>query len=231
MRQQYRSFWALMLQQPGLLLSLSYLLVSLLGIFFTWSMYHKLGVDYLQFAEITDFLMAVLREPLTLLLAASAVLVTFLLHWMLIREQRYFSVNQPKNWFSRTYKLLSDWSYSNIVALEIVACLLYCFVFVSLYGEWKSAQLRAGHGNQVSIQLTDENQPLQRILLGDSSRYLFLFDSAAGHVEAIPHENILKLTMVVSSAPQSPEQAPPKTLPATKSQKPEAETEPKSKQP
>jgi hypothetical protein len=73
------SMCGLLVRQPGLLFSLSYLLVSLPGMFFTWSLYDKLGVNYLQFAEVSDFLMAVLREPATLFMAATAVAVTLLL--------------------------------------------------------------------------------------------------------------------------------------------------------
>lgn len=212
--QQHRSIWSVIGEQPGLLISLSYLLISLLGVFFTWSMYHRLGVDYLEFAEVTDFLMAVLREPITLLLAGTAVLVTVLLRGMITMEQRYFARNPPKNVLLRAYKRTSDWSYRNIPLLEIIAFLLYSFLFVSLYGEWKSNGLRAGEGRQVSVQLVDESGELQRTLLGDSSRYLFLFDTGSNQVEAIPHENIMKLTMVVSAPQQGRQNLPEQRFPA-----------------
>jgi hypothetical protein len=192
------SLYGLLLRQPGLLISLSYLVVSLLGMFFTWSLYDKLGVNYLQFAEVSDFLMAVLREPATLLMAATAVAVTLLLRGLVTLEQRYFARHPPTNILMRAYRAASNWSHRNLV-LELGVFLLYSFLFINLYGNWKSEQLRSGKGDRVSVQFLDQAPMVQRIMLGGSSRYLFLFDSQSGQVQAVPHENILKLDMVVSA--------------------------------
>lgn len=190
--------------QPGLLISMSYLLLSLLGMFFTWSLYQRLGVDYLEFAEVSDFLMAVLREPATLLMAASAVLVTLLLRGIVKLEQRYFARHPPGNALTRAYSRVSAWSHRNL-ALEAAIFVLYSFLFVTLYGDWKSERLKDGHGRQVRVQLVEGGEPAPRILLGGSSRYLFLFDPASGRVEATPHENILRLDMLVSAETARPE--------------------------
>lgn len=51
----------------------------------------------------------------------------------------------------------------------------------------------------MGVQFVDQAPAVQRIMLGGSSRYLFLFDSRSGQVQAVPHENILSLDMIVSA--------------------------------
>ena len=66
-------------EHPGLGLSIGYGFVSLIGIMFSWSLFYHFDITYFQYADISDFLLAAIREPETFLLSASSIVVAMLL--------------------------------------------------------------------------------------------------------------------------------------------------------
>lgn len=197
---QRPSLVELITRHPGVGLSLAYLALSLVGLMFSWSLYSKLGVNIFAFTEVTDLLMAALREPVTIPVAATAVLVVWLLRRLGAWEQRWWQRHPPRNRFTRGYVSLSRRAYRDPVT-EIVVLVLYAFLFIELYGEWKAQRIRDGHGPRVTLEIASESgvTELERILVGGTTSYLFLFNQQTGMVEAVPHESALR---VISAGPE-----------------------------
>ena len=83
-RSQLRREWIgrLLRDNPGLALTLGYIMASLVGLLFSWSLLHRFGLNIMDYTEVTDFLTAALREPLTFVVAGSAIPVVYLLRWL-----------------------------------------------------------------------------------------------------------------------------------------------------
>lgn len=64
-----------LVRHPALVLTVGYLMISLLGLSFEWTLFRQFGINFFYFAEVTDFLMGAFREPVTFLLSAIALLV------------------------------------------------------------------------------------------------------------------------------------------------------------
>ena len=63
-----------MLQEhPALILSAMYFVASLIGLVFSWDFLRIFNINVFRYAEISDFLLASLKEPFTWLLAVVAV--------------------------------------------------------------------------------------------------------------------------------------------------------------
>ena len=71
----------LLREHPGLLVTIGYLTLSLVGMMFSSSLFKRFGVDFFDYAELADFLMAGVREPRSLLVAAGGFVVAWGIWW------------------------------------------------------------------------------------------------------------------------------------------------------
>lgn len=179
-------------QHPGVLVTVIYGGVSLIGMLFSHSLFSHFGVNFFNYAEVSDFLLAALREPMTFVLAGGAVLVTLLIHLISHFEQRWFAKHPPQSRIARAYQRSSSWAYSNVYVV-LAVFVLYSYLFLSLYGEWKSEQVKNGDGRRVTVELADTTKFGNAILLGTSNKFVFIYDQAGDRVNIIPNENISRL--------------------------------------
>ena len=203
---------ALLHQNPGLGITLTYMAISLIGLMFSWSLFSEFNVNIFNFTEVSDFLLAALREPMTFVLAGSALLVTRLLHWLGMIEVRHWATKNPKGKFAKFY-VRSSKAMNRHPITQVVIFVLYSYLFISLYGGWKAGEIKAGEGQVIHVQLTepvadnrDENQAgndvvIEGILLGATNKYLFLYDPESGITSAMPEENIVRVIIDHASTP------------------------------
>jgi hypothetical protein len=204
----------LLQDNPGLVLTLCYVSISMLGMLFSWSLFSEFDVNIFNFTEASDFLLAALREPMTFVMAGTALLVT----WSLISfgklEVRYFKRNPAKNRFSKYYAKSSQ-AINHHPMARLAIFLLYCYLFISLFGNWKADEIKAGNGKLIRVQLTEPiaggsagelrgSVITEGILLGSTNKYLFLYDLKSGVMNAMPEENIVRVMIdTVAEEPES----------------------------
>ena len=66
---------------PGLVLTGAYVLASLIGMAYIFQFFRRFRLNVLEFTEVTDFLVVVIREPATIALALSSIP----LYWIYMR--------------------------------------------------------------------------------------------------------------------------------------------------
>lgn len=181
-------------EQPALLVSLMYLLASVIGLFYSWAFLRPFGINMLQYAEISDFLLASIKEPLTWVLALFAVAVIQLDNAMSRRVQSR-KPGRYSRWYSSWYG--SDrYRQFNYPVLVILAA---GFLFV--YADLKERHVRDGGGEVYEVQLADDSAPEQRVLLGTTVNFIFLYDPPSERVSIHPNENVLSLSKKVPEKP------------------------------
>ncbi|MGB5622522.1 MAG: hypothetical protein WBN65_08515 [Gammaproteobacteria bacterium] len=186
-----RRLLALMQEHPALGLTSSYLVVSLLGLSYEWTLFRHFGVNYFHYADVTDFLMGAFREPITFLLALSAVLVGKLAHMQLAWEERWFAGRELRSWWLRAYRRYGRSGFNQLT--PIILFLLYCVLFIWIYADNRADSIRGGDGTQVQLTLAEAGPgdgAFSASLLGTSSRFLFIYETEAGLTWVIPHENL-----------------------------------------
>lgn len=187
----------LLRENPGLTLTIGYIATSLIGLLFSWSLLNRFGLNILDYTEVTDFLIAALREPLTFLVAASAIPVVYLIRYLNGKEQRFWQRHPPKSAILKRYCKLSSESYGDPFT-DIFITVAYAFLFITLYSDWKANQIRAGIGQKVDVEIgwEDDTSRMNRILVGGTTRFLFVFDTDDQRMEAIPHESVLRVLAI-----------------------------------
>ncbi len=103
----------LLKRHPGVLVSVGYVVISLIGMLFSQALFSEFGVNYFNYAEVSDFLLAALREPMTFALAAGAIVVTLLIFLMTHLENRWLTRRAPESRMGKLYQRTSSWAYNN----------------------------------------------------------------------------------------------------------------------
>jgi len=198
-----RRMLAVMAQHPALGLTAGYLVVSLLGMSYEWTLFRRFGVNFFHYADVTDFLMGAFREPVTLVLALTALIVGTLTQLQIEWEDRWFANREVSSRFLRGYRLYSTMAINRWA--PILFFLGYSVMFIWLYSAKSADAIRNGEGESVTVMRVDtapSGGPIAKLLLGTSSRFVFLFDTKNGITSIVPIENIAWIRVDASAVPQ-----------------------------
>ncbi len=171
---------------PGLNLTLVYLLASVVGMVFHYLLLQRFGFNVLEFSETSDFLMVVVREPLAVALALLG--VPFYLVYRAAMAQLGGLVRRKTNWMRATpekrrkdianVRRLQPWIQAAFICVWAV-------VFVQYYSFWRAGQIRDGDFRAVTVHYKTDSPAAGgaltadgMALLGTTSRYVFFYDPA-----------------------------------------------------
>lgn len=176
-------------EHPAFLVSGLYLVASLIGLVYSWTFLNAFGINVFRYAEMSDFLLASLKEPVTWVLAVLAVALVLFDNAMSRRVQARVPGRFIRWYGSERYRQLNY-----LVLVVLVAFFLFAFATV------KERNIRDGKAEAVHIFLTDGSPPKRLTMLGTTAKYVFLFDHVEERVDMHPHENILTISKSVPDA-------------------------------
>lgn len=177
--------WArrLIREQPAFVLSGLYLMASLIGLVYSWAFLRGFEVNYLQYAEIGDFLLASMKEPFTWAVVATAMAVVALDNRLsLLVEQR-----KPR-------KLIQWYGSTRYRRFNYVAGLVLVSYFLWALAWWNGDRVREGKVEPVWVQLVDEAGARPMVLLDTTVNYVFFYDVSAARVDIHPKESIRQIS-------------------------------------
>ena len=186
----------LFIEHPALGLTLGYLLLSLLGLSYQWTLFRQFDVNFFLFAEVTDFLMGAFREPITFALSLSALAVAWFVSFYNRWEANWWDRHPPGNAVTRAYHRFTTSVLNRFApALFFVG---YSVMFIYIYAGHRAEEAHAGIGRQVVIEVGEGQtarpaQSAPTLLIGTSSRFVFAYRPMDGITEVIPHENIARI--------------------------------------
>ena len=165
-------------EHPALLVSALYISASVIGMFYSWVFLRRFGINVFNYAQISDFLIASLKEPFTWALVVAAVLLVASDNAMSRRVER-----RGSKWFgwygSPRYRFIN-----NFAALYVVLSFIYLFAF------FQAKDTYAGEGKIVDVVFAESGDQVTSLLLGTTGQFVFLFDAESKHVAIHPIENI-----------------------------------------
>lgn len=186
-------------------LTVGYLALIAIGMFHNFAFYRRFGVNILDFAEPSDFLLAPVRDPLVMV----ATVVPVLLIWAYFaavervgerNRLRRRAAGIPLAWWETKEKNLAmvrrvgPWARAATALTWIWASGLWYQLYVT-------NQIMLGRGFKVSVETTantteagTDRRPL--MLIGTTARFVFLFRTDDWRIVILPAENILRITPV-----------------------------------
>lgn len=184
-------FWivGLFRRHPALLVSAFYVVASFVGMLFAWDYLRHFGINVFHYAQVSDFLMASLKEPITWAIVLLSLLLMLSDNAM---SRRWQKGDRPRwlRWYgSPRYR-----AFNYIVVIGVVTYLIH------VYATLKVQLTERGRGEQVLIQLTDSDSAVQRTLLGTTGTFIFVYDVDARQATALPVENVLSISGTFEAA-------------------------------
>ncbi len=188
----------LFVEHPALGVTLGYLVISLLGLSYEWTLFRHFGINYFHYAEVTDFLMGAFREPITLVLSLTAMMVGAFVHYTSRFERWWMTKRPPKSWFGRKYRAFATSRFSDWT--PVMFFVGYSVMFVWIYAENRAEEFRSGDGAPITIEVVEgasARPPASSptLMLGTSSRFIFVYRPKERISEIIPHENIARIVV------------------------------------
>lgn len=179
--------------QPALVISLSYLLCSALGLLFIATLFHKFGFNVLPYLELSDYLLAALNQP-SILLRFAVCMLAFV---VVVKLDRLAYARYP------TYAELSERyylpQYMSWLLLLIVAVPLSFLAFTATaeaHNNYKNIQAGLGARYQLSLiyPVQDAAKTLkfeQAQLIARTGSYLFIWHEQ--QIKVVPNANVAAL--------------------------------------
>ena len=179
-------------EHPGLLLTAGYFVLTLVGLIYEFWLYRSFRINIVDWAETTDFLLGAVRTPLVILLSLLPVPIAFAIDrggkWLRVRFPRYGAFQAKQEQVLRIQP-------HHRIYYSAVFVFTYAVLFTQLYAFRVARQIRSGRGRIVRVIPTGAPQAtmIQGVLIGTTSKYLFLYDSDRVMTRVLPVENIAEV--------------------------------------
>ena len=173
----------LLAEHPALFVSGLYFCASFIGLIYSWAFLRNFGINAFRFAEISDFLLASLKEPFTWALTVLAVVLVLADNAMSRRVQ-------AKN----PGRKISWYGTARYRQMNYIGAVVIIFIFLLAYATLQEREIRKGGGDIVSVYLNDGSAPKKMTLLGTTGKFVFLFDPVDERVDIHPNESIQMIT-------------------------------------
>lgn len=185
---------------PGLTLTLLYVSASIIGLLYNFLFFRRFGINVLEFSETTDFLMVVVREPLTIATAFSGVLV-YVAYATLVKTATLASYRWwPKLRGTPEKRLKMHRLNQRLVPLMQISFIgAYAFLFVVLYSKRQARLVREGDQQWVTVAYRSDtpanmaDQPRRAKLLGTTARFVFLYHPESKTAVTVPLDAVAQL--------------------------------------
>lgn len=192
-------------KHPGLFLSISYVMLTMCGIFYSTRFYNQFDIPILKLANVSDLLIAGLSEPLALLMFCGGMLIAVSFDLM-----SQYSYNVQAKWQGQAksikrsfFKLLfyTPKKSEYVMLLVIVMFVLYANIFVSWFADWHSEKIKQGLGEKVVVSSeVVGSKPRAFALLGSTTHFLLVYSKDDEKAIVIPIDKLDKLTAFTAPA-------------------------------
>ncbi len=166
-------------EHPALLVSTFYVAASFIGMFYSWVYLRGFGINVFNYAQLSDFLLASLKEPLTWALVFLAAALVYIDNASSRRLER----RGPSKWFgwygSPRYRFVN-----NFAAIAMV------LIFIFAYAQNQARHTKAGDIKLVDVTFEESGVVTTSALLGTTGQFVFLYDVGGNRVVIHPIESI-----------------------------------------
>jgi hypothetical protein len=183
---------------PGLAISVMYVGASLVGVVYLFQFFRRFRLNVLEFTDASDFLMVVVREPLTIALALAGIPV----YWLYMRSSVFVTSRVYRRWprlrgspekREKGRALMRKF----VPSLQVAFISVYALLFTLLYSAWQASRVRAGEFPKVTVEYKVDAlraEPFTATVIGSTARFLFVYRAETKRAEAIPFDSIARLS-------------------------------------
>ena len=215
-----RGIWRVFRREPMLLITASYIFISLVGLWDSYLYYQRFGLPILQFLQSSDYFVAGLRQPFyfgVLLTVLATSMLALLPDWWSRRHPERAQRLQRRWWGRFLVPKRSDWwmyfgmhpeTAAMLVLMIVLAVLLTSFGLDRADDVYRDG----GDAARVEVQLLRATDPMPGDwrILGPSSAFVFLWEPGTKQAQVVPIETMARISprRERPASPAQPPQAP-----------------------
>ncbi len=169
----------LLKNHPALIASGLYVFASVIGMYYAWAFFWHFQINIFNYAQIGDFLLASLKEPMTWGIV--------LLSMLSMAADNALSRRAQKKTGSRLLKMYGSQRYRMVNYVGIVVAIS---ILIFMYATQQAERALAGQGKLVTVTYADRAAADNLVLLGTTTSFVFLYDSTFERVIIHPYESI-----------------------------------------
>jgi hypothetical protein len=178
----------------GLSITLAYLFLAGLGMLHRVLVLRKFGINVLDYAEPSDFLLAAFRDPLIVLACIAPIPVV----WLYYRGAQWIGKRVPQHHWVHGGARGQEWYGRHRSALFSLTIGLWALAASLTYANSVATDLRAGKGRRVQADVVSGTLPAADdtaglLLLGTTQKFVFLYDDARQVTSVVPVDNVAQL--------------------------------------
>ena len=173
---------AVLREHPALLVSAFYLAASFIGLFYSWAFLRRFGINVFNYAQISDFLLASLKEPYTWALVFIAVAFVLIDNRSSMRVER-----------KRPGKLWAWYGSPRYRFVNNFAAVLMVLAFIFAFANKQANNTLDGEGKMVDVTFAESADEQAYTLLGTTGQFVFLYDIDVRRVHIHPFEAVSEI--------------------------------------
>jgi hypothetical protein len=202
-----RWLWDRLRGEPGLWLPLGYLALNIVGLTYRGFLFRFFHINFFDYAEISDFLLAAVSEPTVLCLALASAAVGWLLLALNVGLRRRWGLYD--RWCNRQYEVSRGRRLQTVIAtLLLVPVYFVCFSL--FYARSVTRDIVEGRQRAVVVEWSDQvpvahaaHEPRAILVsLGTTRSFLFFYDRQTRAVTIAPNESVARIIVSEDSDPR-----------------------------
>lgn len=184
-------------RNPGVILSVAYVLLTLCGIFYSMEFYRGFDINILKLAHVADLLIVGISEPAAILMFSGGLLMAWgadkLMMFSYPIQQRWRQ--KPKS-IKRTLMLMINYvpkHKEGMLLTFVFIFVAYAFIFVTLYAEWRSDDVKNSDADFIIVKTEGDDQGNRYKLLGSTANFLLVYEVDQSQSRIIPIEQVVEM--------------------------------------
>lgn len=173
-------------EHPTLLLTFCYLLITLIGVLYSYFFYQEFGINIIKFADLSDFLLASILEPLSVGIFIGLVVALALAAKAETKIKNQFKQNNVTvNWHFYS-------KYIDFIGVLIGLSTGTVFLIFQL-AQSNANDIKSDEPDLYKVRLSDpdlQTGSKTLALLGNTSRFGYFYDAKTNESLVVPLENV-----------------------------------------
>jgi hypothetical protein len=173
-------------EHPTMILTFCYFIITIIGVLYSYFFYKEFNINIIKFADLSDFLLASILEPKSIIIFISLIIITSLYYWfeIFLRKKYKFFGNFMNKRLKSKYTDPIGYLFIMVVCTTIL---------VQHLAIRNAIQIKSGNSDDFLVRISDPgNHQVEEnlALLGSSSRYLYFYNNDKSEIQVIPVENV-----------------------------------------
>jgi hypothetical protein len=173
------------------LITIIYLVMSAIGMVFSFFFYRNFDINILDYSQTSDFLIAAFHDPISLFF----VVLTCMIVWGFFTFDKWIRAKFPKFWVTtRKWSAKNAntylWSYTLVLVVYVTEAAYF-------YGRYNARSIKKGQGQRIEIAYREAFTPASHqslpILLGTTGEFVFVYYDQEKQAEVIPTTAIQRM--------------------------------------